>query len=144
MLVSREEDPISCSLAHQMPLKFLDHVNVRTSRLDEARAFYRDVLGMREGDRPPFSFGGAWMYLADRPVVHLVQVAQPPSYQGELSLEHFAFAAEGLAEFLRKLDAAKVPYRMGQPPGARVKQVNVNDPEGNHIHLDFPADESSG
>ncbi len=126
-----------------MPLKFLDHVNVRTSRLDETRAFYRDVLGMREGDRPPFSFGGAWMYLAERPVVHLVQVPRPPSYQGELSLEHFAFAAEGLAEFLRRLDAAKVPYRIGHPPGDCVKQVNVSDPEGNHIHVDFPADEPS-
>ncbi len=124
-----------------MALKSLDHVNVRTSRLDEMREFYRDVLGMREGARPPFSFGGAWMYVADRPVVHLVQVATPPSFRGELSLEHFAFAAEGLAEFQRKLDAAKVPYHITEPPAARIKQVNVNDPEGNHIHVDFSAEE---
>jgi catechol 2,3-dioxygenase-like lactoylglutathione lyase family enzyme len=124
-----------------MPLKSLDHVNVRTSRLEEMRSFYRDVLGMREGARPPFSFGGAWMYAGDRPVVHLVQVATPPSYQGELSLEHFAFAAEGLAEFLKKLDEAKVEYRITAPPAAGIKQVNVNDPEGNHIHVDFSAEE---
>lgn len=124
-----------------MPLKFLDHVNVRTSRLEEMRTFYRDVMGMREGERPPFSFGGAWMYVADRPVVHLVQVATPPSSQGELSLEHFAFAAEGLAEFVGRLDAAKVRYHITEPPRARIKQVNVNDPEGNHIHVDFSAEE---
>jgi catechol 2,3-dioxygenase-like lactoylglutathione lyase family enzyme len=124
-----------------MALKSLDHVNVRTSRLDEMRSFYREVMGMREGARPPFSFGGAWMYVADRPVVHLVQVTKPPSYQGELSLEHFAFAAEGLAEFLRRLGAAKIPYHITEPPNAGIKQVNVNDPEGNHIHVDFSAEE---
>jgi catechol 2,3-dioxygenase-like lactoylglutathione lyase family enzyme len=124
-----------------MPLRFLDHVNLRTSRLDEMRAFYRDVLGMDEGARPPFSFGGAWMYVAERPVVHLVQVSRAPFHQGELSLEHFAFAADGLAELLGRLDAAKIPYHISEPPRARIKQVNVNDPEGNHIHVDFSADE---
>ena len=43
-------------------LKSLHHVAVPTNRLDESRAFYRDVLGFREIPRPPFHFGGAWLW----------------------------------------------------------------------------------
>ena len=124
-----------------MPLKYLDHVNVQTTRLEEMRAFYRDVLGMREGPRPGFSFGGAWMYLLDRPVVHLVEVDEARVH-GVPSLEHFAFAAEGSAVFLQTLAAAGVPCYFTEAPGAGLTQVNFVDPEGNHIHVDFPAGES--
>jgi catechol 2,3-dioxygenase-like lactoylglutathione lyase family enzyme len=120
-----------------MPLHRLDHVNVCTHRLAEMRAFYRDVLGMSEGARPAFSFGGAWLYLADRPCVHLVEVARPRDPQGELRLEHFAFAAVGLREFLERLTRAGVEYRISTLPDGSVTQVNVRDPDGNRIHVDF-------
>ena len=38
-------------------------------------AFYDRVLGMKAGDRPPFPFPGAWIYLGDTPVLHLVDVS---------------------------------------------------------------------
>jgi hypothetical protein len=68
-------------------------------------------------------------------------VATPPTWQGDLSLEHFAFAAEGLAEFLRTLAAAKVQFQVSVPPGGASRQVHIVDPEGNHLHIDFRADE---
>ena len=61
-----------------MPLRHLDHVNLCTGHLERMLAFYEDVLGMKRGPRPPFTFGGAWLYLGERPVVHLVAVAKPP------------------------------------------------------------------
>lgn len=120
-----------------MGLKYLDHVNIRTSKLAAMRAFYCDVLGLKEGERPAFSFGGAWLYAGDRPCVHLVEVDEAPQPQGELRIEHFAFAAEGKAEFLRKLQAAGIPYRESVLPGGALTQVNVWDPDGNHLHVDF-------
>ena len=42
-----------------------------------------------------------------------------------------------MAEFLKKLDASGVKYHITAPPAAGIKQINVNDPEGNHIHIDF-------
>ena len=57
-----------------MPLKQLDHVNVRTANLDAMVSWYRDILGMQVGDRPQFSFPGAWMYVGDQAVIHLVGV----------------------------------------------------------------------
>ncbi|MCG5051802.1 MAG: VOC family protein [Myxococcales bacterium] len=116
----------------------LNHVNVRTHRLEEMVAFYRDVLGMRPGPRPGFSFGGAWMYVGAHPVVHLVEVSQPPTPGASLQLEHFALAGRDLPGFLARLDALGVPHREGRLDDFAISQVHVHDPDGNHIHIDFP------
>ena len=122
-----------------MPLVDLAHVNIRTARLREMIAFYEDVLGMRRGPRPGFSFAGAWLYLGDKPFVHLVEVDAAPEPGSSLKLEHFAFNAVGLRDFLAYLDRVKVPYRIGRLEDFGVVQVNVQDPDGNHIHVDFDA-----
>ena len=49
-------------------------MNIRTERVDALAAFYAEILGLRRGPRPPFAFGGAWLYCSDRAVVHLVEV----------------------------------------------------------------------
>ena len=125
-----------------MALKRLDHVNMRTAQLDRMIGFYRDVLGLEPGERPPFSFGGSWLYCDGCPVVHLVEVAAQPQ-TAEPRLEHFAFEAEGLADFLAKLRARKVPYRIAVVPGFETRQVNIHDPDGNHIHVDFQPHEQA-
>jgi hypothetical protein len=73
--------------------------------------------------------------------VHLVEVAKPPAAL-EPRLEHFAIAAEGMADFLAHLRARKVPYRCGEAPGFGIRQVNLWDPDGNHIHVDFTGEEA--
>lgn len=119
-------------------LNRLDHVNVRTARLTEMAAFYEQVLGMANGWRPTFPFPGAWLYVGEHPVVHLVAADAPPGADaGDLRLEHFALSAQGLEAFLARLRAHGVDYRLGEPPGAGIVQVNIADPDGNHIHVDF-------
>src|SRR3546814_12758094 len=66
-----------------------------------------------------------------------------PAPEGELRLEHFAFAAEGLAEFLALLRRRGLPYRIGVLPALGTVQVNLHDPDGNHIHVDFAAAEAA-
>ncbi|GAB4371284.1 MAG: VOC family protein [Kiloniellaceae bacterium] len=130
------------------PVIRLDHVNLRTARLAALKAFYCDVLGMEEGPRPGFDFGGAWLYsgtgAARQATVHLVEVAEPPAPEGALRLEHFAFAAAGLAGFLARLKERGVAYRIGVIRDFGIVQVNIHDPDGNHIHVDFPAAEAAG
>ena len=126
-----------------MPLAKLDHVNLRTANLAAMRAFYTEVLGMTEGPRPPFGFRGAWLYCGDQANVHLVEVAEQPAPAGELRLEHFAFAAEGLADFLALLKRRGAAYRIGVVPDFDIIQVNIHDPDGNHIHIDFAAAEAA-
>ncbi|HEY9539422.1 MAG TPA: VOC family protein [Kiloniellaceae bacterium] len=126
-----------------MPLSRLDHVNLRTAELAAMQTFYSEVLGMSLGPRPPFSFDGAWLYCGGQATVHLVEVPRRPAPEGELRLEHFAFAAEGLAEFLALLRRRGLPYRIGVLPALGTVQVNLHDPDGNHIHVDFAAAEAA-
>jgi catechol 2,3-dioxygenase-like lactoylglutathione lyase family enzyme len=120
-----------------MGLRHLDHVNVRTSRLAEMTAFYRDVLGMSVGPRPAFPFGGAWLYCGERPVVHLVEVASQPEPGAQLRLEHFAFAADDFDEVVGRLSRAGVKHDVSTVADFGLRQVHVHDPDGNHIHIDF-------
>jgi catechol 2,3-dioxygenase-like lactoylglutathione lyase family enzyme len=125
-----------------MGLKRLDHINVNTSQLPRLVAFYSEVLGLTPGPRPGFSFGGAWMYCGDVPAVHLVERAQLAPLAGDLRLQHFAFAAEDLAGFLRRLEALGVAYRVGIVDDFGICQINLQDPDGNHLHVDFPVAEA--
>lgn len=117
----------------------LDHVNIRTAQLDAMRAWYADALGMKDGWRPPFPFGGAWLYAGDDPVVHLVEVdARPPADAGEVRLEHFALQGDGdIDTFRARLEGAGVAVEEAKVPGTNIVQLNVFDPDGNHIHIDF-------
>jgi catechol 2,3-dioxygenase-like lactoylglutathione lyase family enzyme len=115
----------------------LDHVNLRTADVATLRAFYVDVVGLKVGPRPAFSFGGAWLYCGDAPVVHLVEVENRPDSSGELRLEHFALRARGLGEMLERLEAHKVAVRLGFIRDFGLCQVNVSDPDGTHLHIDF-------
>ena len=56
-----------------MPVHAFDHYNLRAPRalLDELCAFYRDVVGLTVGERPPFRRFGYWLYAGVRPVLHL-------------------------------------------------------------------------
>jgi len=121
-----------------MPLIDLDHVNLRTAHVAEMSEFYRTVLGLEVGARPAFSFAGAWLYCGERAVVHLVEVAEQPNPSGELRLEHFAFRARGFDELEQKLRVAGIEYRVSKLFGTEIRQLNLRDPDGNRIHLDFP------
>jgi catechol 2,3-dioxygenase-like lactoylglutathione lyase family enzyme len=122
----------------------LDHVNIRTPHLERMVRFYCDVLGMTIGERPAFSFNGAWLYCDGRPVVHLVEIAQQPRPSGQLRLEHLAFSAVGLREFVERLNALGVEHRLGRLPTYGTHQVNLHDPDGNRLHVDFSAEETLG
>ena len=121
----------------------LDHVNLRTTQLEVQIEWYQDVLGLRQGERPDFPFPGAWMYAGDAAAVHLVGIDGAPATgsESELKLEHFAFSASGLAGFEDRLGQLGEKYRRSDIPELNLVQINVWDPDGNHIHIDFPADE---
>lgn len=125
-----------------MALSYLDHVNIRTARLGAMTEFYQDALGLEAGERPPFRFDGAWLYCGDKAAVHLVEVPQAPE-TGQPRIEHFAFRAEGLAGFLDRLRDREIAYRISIVPGLELRQVNIFDPDGNHIEIAFGADEEA-
>lgn len=123
-----------------MPVKSLDHVNLRTAQLDVMREFYTEVLGMEAGPRPSFSFDGAWMYCEGHPAVHLVGVAKPAE-KADLSLEHFALRAEDMTGFAEHLRSKRIGYSVIVLPDYGDRQLHIRDPDGNHVHVDFGPDE---
>lgn len=125
-----------------MKMLRLDHVNVRTTKLDEMVGFYEQILGLTTGARPDFPFPGAWLYIGEHPVIHLVGVEKECA-SIEPKIEHFAIQATGLAELLERLKAADIRHSVDQVPGMPIVQVNLEDVDGNHIHIDFHSDEMS-
>lgn len=126
-------------------IEALDHINIRTARLAEMTGWYGRVLGMEPGPRPDFPMAGAWLYAADNPLVHLVEVgAEPGADAGDLKLEHGAFRARGFALFIARLDGLGERYELVKVPGFPIVQVNIWDPDGNHLHIDFDAAEAEG
>jgi catechol 2,3-dioxygenase-like lactoylglutathione lyase family enzyme len=126
-----------------MQVQKLDHVNIHTANVERMVDWYGRVLGMPPGKRPPFSFPGAWLYCGDQPTVHLVGLDEQPKVSG-VTLEHFAFTATGLRDFMARLKAHGVRYDARKVPGSGSVQINVWDPDGNHIHVDFSPQESAG
>lgn len=119
----------------------LDHVNIRTTDLDGMIAWYAEFLGMHRGPRPPFGFPGAWLYAGDQAMVHLVGVSGEVRAGGDITLEHFAVRATGMAAFLSKLTEAGIAHSVDPVPDFPTVQVNLRDPDGNHIHVDFDKSE---
>lgn len=126
-----------------MPIERLDHVNLRTARLSEMVAWYIDVLGLSEGPRPDFGVGGAWLYAGDNAVVHLVEISDQNAVGSEqdLKLEHFAFIASDPHSFEERLQVNNVRCRKVEVASMGTVAFNVWDPDGNHIHVDFPLTE---
>ncbi|PVB61019.1 VOC family protein [Labrenzia sp. 011] len=126
-----------------MKIGKLDHVNLRTTRLEEMISWYADVLGMSAGPRPDFPFPGAWLYAGDEAVVHLVGIEGTDAVGSEekLKLEHFAFTASGAQDFEARLKARGETFRRTVQTGTGIIAFNIWDPDGNHIHVDFPPEE---
>lgn len=120
-----------------MPITRLDHVNLQTTQLDVMVAWYDAVLGMKAGPRPEFPAPGAWLYIGETAAVHLSEVTETADRQGTLTLEHFALAATNLDAFLETLVRHEVQFEQVDLPAIQLVQVNVWDPDGNHIHVDF-------
>ena len=124
-------------------IRRLDHVNIRTGNLSGLLRFYEEALGLKAGERPPLGFPGAWLYAGDQAVIHLVALERTPEPEGALRLEHFAFSASGLQPFLARLQQLGIPVQQSRQPGTGNVVVNLRDPDGNRLHVDFPSDEAS-
>lgn len=120
-----------------MTIRGIDHINIGTPRLEETKRFFRDVLGLTEGWRPPFSFRGAWLYAGDTAVVHLVEIPQAKGPSADAALDHFAFRIDDLDGVVRRLDEAGIAYRLADVPGSTARQVFVRDLNGVNIELNW-------
>ena len=124
-----------------MPVTEMNHFTVLTDDLERTRAFYVGLLGLREGPRPPLGFPGAWLYVGERPVLHVIAGrALPEERRGVL--DHMAFSATDLASLTARLEAAGISYDLRRQPDSNVWQLFLNDPNGARVELDFSPSET--
>jgi catechol 2,3-dioxygenase-like lactoylglutathione lyase family enzyme len=119
-------------------LAAIDHVqlDLPAGREDDARAFYVDLLGLREIPKPPALAvrGGAWF--AGRGVA--VHVAVPTDFR-PAAHAHPAFVVDDLPTIRGRLTEAGVAIEEDDS-GIPVTRCYIRDPFGNRIELIDAAD----
>jgi catechol 2,3-dioxygenase-like lactoylglutathione lyase family enzyme len=120
-----------------MAIEAFQHVNTRSADVERTKDFYVR-LGLRVGERPPFASRGYWLYLGDRPVLHLVQRPDgQPHHDGSGNVDHIAFEASDLEATRRALTEAGLPFREAVVPRDGTIQIFVPDPDGVMVELNF-------
>lgn len=118
----------------------LDHVAIRTHRMDETIQFYEAVLGLQNGPRPDFSFPGAWLFSDGHPAIHLfdASTAAVPQTHGTDALHHVAFFSRGFDAMKNRLvrNGARFDAREATVDGA--KRIFVRDPNGVVLEFNYP------
>ena len=123
----------------------LHHVSLPVTDLERSRAFYRDVLGLQEIERPPFDFAGAWFRVGDRQL-HLIVHRQPTLRAGGIDSQdvHFAMRVRSYSDAVAELrahgyspDAANELRRLRENPRGRAgfPQIFILDPDRHVIEL---------
>lgn len=94
----------------------LDHANIVTPDLEQAVAFFTDVLGLTLGPRPNFAVPGAWLYSEGRPLIHLsLATGGLPAARLSSRIDHIALRLNGLNEWnalLDRLNTQGIDYQL--------------------------------
>jgi catechol 2,3-dioxygenase-like lactoylglutathione lyase family enzyme len=116
-----------------MTILRIDHIQLAmpAGREDEARRFYRDLLGIPEVPKPPAlaARGGAWFESGDLKVHLGVDKQFVPARKA-----HPAFIVADLPALVAKLNAAGIAVKDDGPLDG-YHRIYVDDPFGNRIEL---------
>jgi len=117
----------------------LDHINVETTDLEASIAFYVQVLNLEVGPRPPFDVDGAWLYVDDQPIIHLV-VRDAVETRSTGAIHHVAIKAAGFEQVRQQFEELGLDFDVTVVPDLNVTQVFVDDPNGVKLELNFYED----
>lgn len=124
-----------------LPLSAVNHLGLRSRRVEESRRFWRDVVGFREVSRPGFNFPGAWLYNHGL-MIHLIYHELQPDPHPEIGTRenHIALHSDDLAQVERLLIEHGVKYRKTEIADRGIQQIFFQDPDGHHIEIGkYPA-----
>jgi catechol 2,3-dioxygenase-like lactoylglutathione lyase family enzyme len=123
----------------------LFHIAIKTSDLEATRAFWRDVIGLREIARPDFGFPGAWLACPQpggQAIIHVYAggPALGPSGtapRGSAAIDHISLSCSGYRDYAARFRRAGLPFREFIVPGTTLWQLFVYDPSGVLLELTF-------
>jgi glyoxylase I family protein len=117
-----------------MELVGIAHVALPVVALDQSLAFYENVLGLAQTERPDFGFPGAWLVIGPNQL-HLMELG-PVSPDRR---QHFAIQVRDAEAVANELEGQGVAVRRSFGLPAAGKQVFISDPDGHEIELNQPA-----
>ena len=132
-----------------MPVRTLDHVNIRTLDVPGTAAFFGDVLGLETRPAPGRSTisEGCWAYdPGGRPIVHIGPVkANYPSdgmapftaTSGSGAVHHVALDCEDVDDMRSRLTAAGLTFTESEIPSINLLQIFVHEVNGILLELNF-------
>jgi catechol 2,3-dioxygenase-like lactoylglutathione lyase family enzyme len=123
-----------------MPISGMNHFTVVTGDLAASKAFYVDLLGLQDGFRPDLGFPGAWLYVADHALLHIIAGRGVPANPRGV-IDHMAFSARDLRAVAARLADHRIPYDLRRQPSTAAWQLFCTDPDGARVELDFEPDE---
>ena len=130
-----------------MALTAIQHLLVLTDDIDGTRDFYRDVLGLEEGPRPPLQFPGYWLYAQDTPCVHVADRAIFAAHSAAMGLptsdvlhgsgvvDHVAFNASDYDAMVDTLERHGIEAVRNTVPGLGMRQLFFTDPNGVRLEI---------
>ncbi|GIP31129.1 VOC family protein [Paenibacillus sp. J2TS4] len=116
----------------------LHHVSLVVTDLEKSSAFYREVLGLKDLERPPFPFAGAWFAVGGSgQQLHLIvnEAYTPAHVSINTRNAHLAIRVPCYTEALAKLDQLKIEYVAKPNSIAGFPQVYILDPDHNLIEI---------
>ena len=123
-----------------MPLTEINHVNFRTDRntMHLLRDFYCDVLGLIVGKRVASTTYGYWLYIGDNDVIHLAEykTPEPPELHVHGPFDHVSFTCTDMEAMEANLKVHDIAYTTRTLANG-IKQINLKEPAGNGVELNF-------
>ncbi|GAB4818737.1 hypothetical protein N2152v2_005783 [Parachlorella kessleri] len=122
-------------MAPALPLCCVNHISRVVTDVGKSTAFYRDVLGFTEVQRPSsFEFGGSWLWNY-QVGIHLIEgapVARPSVIDPKA--DHLSFQADSLEDVQQRLEELGIAY-VKQVILEGGVQVFFHDPDNNMIEV---------
>lgn len=117
-------------------------MNIRAPAGDIAnlKRFYCEIVGLRDGWRPPFESRGHWLYAGAEPIVHLVECAgDPDTIASQGCVDHVAFRCADLAPMIERLRSSGIEFQLTRIPSLGDQQLLFRDPLGIGVELNVSA-----
>ena len=124
-----------------MKITGMNHFTVLSHDIDLTISFYQKVLGLKSGYRPHLPSPGAWLYIEEKSVLHIIGVNSTEKLL-EGVIDHIAFSGTGLSKFIQHLSDLKISYEYRQQIGSNIWQVFFNDPSGAKVDVNFDPSET--
>ncbi|MFZ1061047.1 MAG: VOC family protein [Candidatus Rokuibacteriota bacterium] len=129
-----------------LPFTAVSHISVTVTNLQDAKAFYGGVLGLRDIPRPDFGFPGLWYALDADLALHItvkdtMPLRPPDPRRFDTRDPHFALAVADADEAYARIHASGLPFYDFADTPTGLRQLFIRDPAGNMIELIGPTKE---